>query len=721
MDRSWLGWTEVEPTGNFIAGSTASIKLTYHVGRFGIDDGGAIRIARRWVSDAESPQCDYPQESGYTSVTTSGNVRLIKLFDARKHIRPWRAALQIDIRDGSLKEGDIIEVNFGDRSFGSPGLRMQTFRETEHIFKVYVDCFGTGRYEEIEDSPVIRIIGGPAERIQVATPSYAVVGEPFDIFVRALDNWGNRSDNYNGRVSFSSTDLKATLPNDFTFKDCHMGARRLEGVSLNSIGLQTILVKDDGNREAISNPIIVHEEWPQYRLYWGDFHGQTKETVGTGDPNEYFTFARDVSGVDFSSWQGNDFQVTKELWSTIKKKVKMYHEPGRFVTFLGYEWSGLTPAGGDHNIYFLGDEGDLHRSNHWLIEDKSDEDTNRYPINKLWETFRGRSDVMAIAHVGGRHANFDFFDQERVPLIEVHSHHGTFEWFLEEAINRGLVVGFVGNSDDHTCRPGLTLTADRFTTQGGYTGIYSYDLTREALWEALWARRCYATTGDRIIVWVDIDGHMMGKKIGGSSPQEIQVRIKGTAPLHEVTIQRGVETIYRHPFAKPKEKKEKLIKIEWSGARVKSRPKRVNWKGGLILDKGRIVSFRKFAFDDPRQDINKVTNQRLEWNSTTGGDPDGVILKLDAPENAEVYFHTIPISFTFKPDEVRYDPMVIEVGGVNQRVKISSIKSGELPRNIDFTYFDKNPKPGMNAYWVRIVQADGAMAWTSPIYFEYNT
>ena len=65
--------------------------------------------------------------------------------------------------------------------------------------------------------------------------------------------------------------------------------------------------------------------------------------------------------------------------------------------------------------------------------------------------------------------------------------------------------------------------------------------------------------------------------------------------------------------------------------------------------------------------------------------------------------------------------MVIEVGGVNQRVKISSLKSGKLPRNIDFTYVDKDPKPGMNAYWVRIVQADGAMAWTSPIYFEYNT
>jgi hypothetical protein len=720
MDKSWLGRAEIEPGDDVYAGSLVSLKLTYHVGKFGIDDGGSIRIARRSVSDSEPLQFEDPLGSGYTTVSTSGNVRLNYKWDRRGHIRPWRGALQVDVHDGSLCEGDTVVIAIGDRGGGGPGFRIQTFREEEHIFKVLVDCFGTGRFEEIEESPIISIVGGPAEALLVAAPSEAVKGEAFSITVRALDSWGNRSDGHKGKISLSSSDPDAELPSQCSFNEGDRGARRLEGVVLNTTGLHTVSVKDDGGMTEVSNPIIVREEKPELRLFWGDFHGQTKQTVGTGSLPEYFAFVRDVAGMDFGAWQGNDFQVTKGLWGEVKEIVKEFNDPGRFVTFLGYEWSGLTPAGGDHNVYFLGDDGPLHRSNHWLIEDRSDEETDRYPVSELWKTFKGRDDVLAVAHVGGRHANLDFHDPERVPLIEVHSHHGTFEWFLEEAMERGLRVGFVANSDDHTCRPGLTLTADRFTTRGGYTGIYAKELTREALWEALWSRRCYATTGDRVILRVDVDGRMMGEEYEGDSPPEINVKVNGTTPLHEVAIKRGTETIYRHPFAKPGASEERLIKVEWSGARVRSRPKRVDWKGGLYIDKGRIVSYEKFAFDDHRQGIKKITNQRLEWASTTGGDPDGVLLKLDAPEDAEITLHTGPATFSFKPAEIGYDPLVIEAGGVNQKVRVSSIKGGVLPKDLEFSHVDEEPKPGVNPYWVRVVQSDGTMAWSSPVYYEYS-
>lgn len=720
MDRAWLGWANIEPKDDVVAGSLGTWRITYHVGRFGIDDGGSIRVARRSVSDLEGPQFDYPERSGYTTVTTTGNVRLAVRYSGRGHIRPWRGALQVDVHDGSLREGDVITVAFGDRSGGSPGLRMQTFRETEHVFKVLVDCFGTGRFEEIEHSPRIRVIGGPAYTIQVAAPSEAVVGRPRPVTVRALDSWGNRSDGYMGKVSCISSDPEASFPGEYTFTEDDAGAKKLEGVVLNTLGLQNISVRDEAGREAISNPIIVRREEPELRLFWGDFHGQTKQTVGTGTVDEYFSFVRDVAAMDFGSWQGNDFQVTKELWREVCEKVKRYNDPGSFVAFLGYEWSGLTPAGGDHNVYFLSDDEDIHRSNHWLIEDRSDEDTDKYPISELWETFRGRKDVMAVAHVGGRHANLDFHDPERVPLIEVHSHHGTFEWFLEEALERGLRVGFVANSDDHTCRPGLTYPSGGFTTKGGYTGVYATELTREALWEALWSRRCYATTGERMILHVDVDGHMMGEEFETDKPPKISVRIMGTAPLHEVEVKRGVETIHRHPFAKPRDDADRLIKVEWSGVRVRSRPKRVDWEGGLQLDRGRIVSYEEFAFDYSLQGVRWITNQRLEWASTTGGDSDGVILKLDAPEDAEVTFHSKPVTFSFKLRDIGYEPLVVEAGGVNQKVKVSAMSGGELPRSLDFRHVDKDPMGGVSPYWVRVVQNDGGMAWSSPVYVDYR-
>jgi len=64
--------------------------------------------------------------------------------------------------------------------------------------------------------------------------------------------------------------------------------------------------------------------------------------------------------------------------------------------------------------------------------------------------------------------------------------------------------------------------------------------------------------------------------------------------------------------------------------------------------------------------------------------------------------------------------MVIDAGGVNQRVKVSEISGGDLPRSLEFSYVDGHPKPGVNPYWVRVVQSDGAMAWSSPVYFNYK-
>jgi hypothetical protein len=714
LNRSWLGRAKIDPSDVVISGSYTSWKLTYYVGKYGIDDGGSIRIARRSVSDEEIPQFTEPTSSGYTAITSSRNVKLDYFFSKRGHIRPFRCSLQIDVRDGSLHERDTITVLYGDTRRGSPGIRNQSFREEEHIFKVLVDPFGTGLFEEIECSPHIKIIGGPADNLDLVAPSGVEAGQRFDVVVRALDSYGNRSDSYRGIITFISPRIKEQY--HFNAKD--LGAHRFT-LNLNTPGLHTIKVEDNNGFKAESNPIIVTDEAPKLDLYWGDMHGQTKQTVGTGTVDEYFTFLRDVAMMDFGGWQGNDFQITKNLWKEVKEKTKQYHESRKFVLFLGYEWSGLTPAGGDHNIYYLKDEEEIFRSDHWLITDKSDKSTDRYPIEALWKEFEGRTDVMAVSHVGGRHANLDYWNPERVPLIEVHSHHGTFEWFLEEALKRGNKVGFIAASDDHTCRPGLTRTSSSFTTSGGFTGVYARELTKEALWEAFWARRTFATTGQRIILEVKVDGFWMGDEYEAHHPPLINVKVHGTSPLHAVEVMRGTETIFRHPFAAPT-KEQRLIKLEWMGARVKSRPKRVNWDGGLYIDKGRIVSFEEYSFDYLDQGIKKFTNQHLTWSSTTGGDSDGVILKIDASQEANISFYSNQVSIIFKPSEIGYDPQVVEVGPVNKKVKIQAITNQQLPQSLEFEVRDSEIKAGMNPYWVKVTQSDGSLAWSSPVYVEYT-
>ena len=57
---------------------------------------------------------------------------------------------------------------------------------------------------------------------------------------------------------------------------------------------------------------------------------------------------------------------------------------------------------------------------------------------------------------------------------------------------------------------------------GGLVAVYAPELTREAIWDALWHRRCYATTGKRIILEFSVDGEPMGSLIRGNAFQGVE-------------------------------------------------------------------------------------------------------------------------------------------------------------------------------------------------------
>jgi len=67
----------------------------------------------------------------------------------------------------------------------------------------------------------------------------------------------------------------------------------------------------------------------------------------------------------------------------IRQQANRQNDPGRFVAYVGWEWSGNTPVGGDHNVYYPGEDGPLHRSSHVLINDKSDAATDCAHVTDL--------------------------------------------------------------------------------------------------------------------------------------------------------------------------------------------------------------------------------------------------------------------------------------------------------------------------------------------------
>jgi len=718
MNPADFGCAVIHPDGAFPVAKTGTWRITFTAGKYGIDDGGSIIIVRRAMSDAVMPQCADPNAPGYVTAETDGNAVLDVFYDNRYWIRPHRGAIVIRVFDGSIKEGDTIIVSIGDRSGQSPGWRLQTFPEAAHTFKILVDAFGTREYYEIPDHPFVTIVPGEPSAIEAVLPSSTAPGTEVSVFIRITDAWGNPVRFYNGKVNLHYP------------KNCHgdgssffmrKGVERAGIIRFTEEGIYSIGVSADGF-DGKSNPIVVSENASS--LYWGDMHGQTEHTVGTGTVKEYFSFARDSALIDVAGWQGNDFQVTDTTWEEVCEETRVFHEPGKFITFLGYEWSGLTPAGGDHNILFLGDDQPIHRSSHWQIHDGSSEETDCYPLSALWDAFRDRTDVMAIAHVGGRYANFDYWDEEFSGLVEIHSHHGTFEWFAEDALSRGLIAGFVGQSDDHTGRPGLSaplrpLARDfaTFDVYGGYTGIYADELTRESVWDALKARHCYATTGCRIYLDVRATDstYMMGDIVERGLPVDFSIQIAGTAPLLDLEVRRNMETIHRHPF--PLDENDTWVRVEWSGVRIRSRAKTADWDGRIRVKNGKIDDFRMYAFDRKDQGVTKVNDHELNIVSTTSGDIDGVFMKISG-EAPVVGYKGAGFTCEASVDDLNEAPMRFDAGGVNCAMSFSLCSPFNRPEMLSLGFRDDNPPSGRNAYWIKVVQIDGNMAWSSPLYFE---
>ena len=347
--------------------------------------------------------------------------------------------------------------------------------------------------------------------------------------------------------------------------------------------MQSVTAADEKtNLSAQSNPIEVRAEEAPLRPYWADLHGQSEETIGTGTIEEYFFFARDLSLLDIAAHQGNDFQVTDEFWDRINRVTKAFYEPGAFVTFPGYEWSGNTPLGGDRNVYFASEGGAITRSCTDLVPGNHSVHRDSPTATQLFENLREQQGprAFAFAHVGGRYADLSMHDPEIELAVEVHSAWGTFEWLVEDALRRGYRIGICANSDGHKCRPGASYPgAGEFGSFGGLTCVLARGLDREHVFEALASRHFYATTGNRCLVDVELvtgDGRsaIMGDivEVSGSDAgtPHLHLRVAGTAPVESVEVRNGLSVVKTlRPYGRPE--LGSRVKIVWSGAEVRGR------------------------------------------------------------------------------------------------------------------------------------------------------
>ena len=497
-DATLYGHVALEPRDPVEVRSLQTFRLRYTVGRYGLDDTGAIKVAFRAMGDGDALQTSDPTAPNYVTATSSCGVPLKVEYRSRGMApRPRWKALTVIVGGGYLSEGDVITVVFGDTSHGSPGMRMQTMAEAAFEFKVLADVCAVGHFYPVPNTPTVDIVPGDPVQWKAVLPSLRRPGERFRFGVKAEDRWGNPTGRASARLRFEPSRPVDGLPAEF---DYPLGRKSVafDGLSVAEPGVVRIRVLDEeGAVLAESHPLVVREG--PFGGYWGDMHGQSGESIGITTARQYFDFARNKSFLDATGHQANDFQVNNAFWAYLQTLTAEYDEDGVFVTLPGYEWSGNTAVGGDRNVYYRTEGRPIFRSSHALLPDRSDLHTDATNANLLFERLAGE-DCVAYAHVGGRYADTAYAHDGRIETaMEIHSAWGTFEWLLTDGFALGHRCGVVCNSDGHKGRPGASYPgAATFGAYGGLTCFYAEELSRDGLFECLRKRHHFGTTGTRM-------------------------------------------------------------------------------------------------------------------------------------------------------------------------------------------------------------------------------
>ncbi len=734
-----MGHATIDPRGEFEAGSFQSLTLIYTAGYFGIDDTGSIKIVHRFASDMGRPQFTDPTGWNYTTVEASNGAVLDLQYDAKRNIRPWDKTLFIRVVRGFLREGDRIIVRFGDRRHGSPGIRMQTFHEPTFEFRVLVDAWATYNYIELPQQPWISVVAGPPASYQAIIPTMRRAGESFRLGFKGVDKWGNPSPRSAGTYRFSATGAISGLPETIALKAGEYSSA-LEGLAISRPGDYVIKVlSDDGKELCASNPITIVEQ-AKLLPFWGDLHGQSEETIGTNSARELIEFARDRAFLDVMSHQANDFQITTPFWNELNALTKGYNQDGRFVIFPGYEWSGNTGLGGDRNVMFMNEGEQIHRSSHALLDDLSDVETD---ANSAEELFRGLKcrDCVVFAHIGGRYADIKMAHDVRLErAVEVHSDWGTFEWLVEDALEQGYRVGILANSDGHKGRHGASHPgASLFGAYGGLSCLLASDLSRNAMFDALRKRHHYATSGCRMIldtrVRFDADAQlftddpnlgpttaapareaMMGDILKTDARiAKFRIHAIGSAPIERVEIRNGLKTLEVYRLFEKKDLGRR-IRVIWEGSEYRGRGRQTIWDGGCTVTGNFFARVAPINFWNLDRRLERISPTQLKWSALTTGCFGGFDAWLDDANAGMLRIDTALVKTEVDVADIGLDDRVFDAGGIKRRIRVFRMPDENPHYRVDIERDVELVDARDNALYVCLVQEDGNLAWSSPIY-----
>ena len=339
---------------------------------------------------------------------------------------------------------------------------------------------------------------------------------------------------------------------------------RVSGMRFRQPGVKFVtFTHEQTGVQATSNPIVVSADPLDERLYWGDLHSQTFFSDGLRCPEELYSFARDEAFLDIFGLADHAESLSDRQWDYFTGVTNDYNADGRFATLLGLEWT--NSAIGHRNIYYPGSTGPIVRANHQEFS----------TLESIFAVAREHGALAIPHHSANVTMGVDWsvgHDPVVERLVEIHSVWGNSErpasagntrpiqtlggekagQHVVDALRLGRRFGFVGGGDIHDGRPGDELHSlqeqpeqYRLLHRQGIMGVWAKELTREAIFEALWNRRVYATSNVRVYLTFHVCGASMGSEVQHRGSRPIQVRAISEVPFSCAEIVRNGDDILR--------------------------------------------------------------------------------------------------------------------------------------------------------------------------------
>ncbi len=159
------------------------------------------------------------------------------------------------------------------------------------------------------------------------------------------------------------------------------------------------------------------------------------------------------------------------------------------------------------------------------------------------------------------------------------------------------------------------------------------------------------------------------------------------------------------------------VRVLWQGAEYRGRGRETIWQGKLTVTGNRIARFAAVNFLNPERKIAEITpGAALGWTSVTTGNLAGVDLWLDQAGAGTIKIETNVVSGDIDLATLADNVVSFDGGGLGRRLSVYRLPETDWSRHVTLEHSVTHSGSADLPVYIRVTQADGNQAWTSPIY-----